>query len=138
MKKHGWPELMHDYIHAAHSCEFAYGTFDCALFCADWVQIATGVDHARDLRGYTSMKAAYEIIAKFDTLAGLVSHQMGTDTVHPAFLQRGDIVLMCDSPALGDAPEGLGICLGLHSAFPAQKGIIMLRTLDATCGWKVG
>lgn len=138
MKTHGWPEMLHEYIESAMSREFSFGSFDCALFCADWVRLATGVDRAEGLRGYSSMKAAYEIIARFDTLEDLVSHQMGSPAAHPASLQRGDITLMRDNPSLGEAPEGLGICLGLHSAFPAQKGLIWLRTLDAGCGWKVG
>lgn len=137
MKKHGWPELLHDYIDAARLREFAYGAFDCALFCADWVQIATGIDHAVSLRGYDSMAAAYKIIAGYGSIEAMVTALMARDPVHAAFAQRGDIMLVRDHASLGSAPEGLGICLGLHTAVPRDKGLLMIRTLEAASAWKV-
>lgn len=137
MKKHGWPEALHEYIAAAHSREFAYGVFDCALFCADWAQIATGVDHASELRGYDSMKDAYKIIAGYGSIEKMVTALMGRDPIHPAFAHRGDIVLFRDHPSLNGASEGLGICEGVHSWVPRDKGLLHVRTLEAAAAWKV-
>lgn len=137
MRKEGWPEALHDYIAAARKKEFAYGAWDCCLFAADWVLELTGTDYAAELRGYSSMKDAYEILARYGSMEAMVTQLLGVDAGHPAFAQRGDIVLMKDHPSLGGAPEGLGICHGLHSAFPRAKGLIMIRTLEAAAFWKI-
>jgi hypothetical protein len=143
MKKHGWPELLHDYIDAAQSRTFAFGAFDCALFCADWVTIATGVDHASDLRGYDSLLSASRIVFRYGNMKNMVTALLGREPAHAAFAQRGDIVLIreCTTTGTADldgAPEGLGICIGLHSAFPRAEGLITIRTLEAAAAWKVG
>jgi hypothetical protein len=143
MKKHGWPELLDEYIQAAQARVFAYGTFDCCLWCADWVSVATGVDHAATLRGYDSMLEAYKIIATYGSIEKMVTQLLGRGPLHAAMAQRGDIVLM---RAMGGAggriemdgpPESLGICAGLHSAFPHRRGLIMIRTLEASAAWRV-
>jgi len=142
MKKHGWPELLHDYVEASMAREFVYGNFDCCLWAAGWVEIATGIDHASGLRGYDSKTAAYRVIARYGSIEKMVTHLLGRDPIHAAFAQRGDIVLIRERCALGgeiemEAPEGLGICLGLHSAFPRPTGLMMIRTLEAVGAWKV-
>lgn len=144
MKKHGWPEALHDYIDASMSRQFSYGAFDCALFCADWVRIATGVDHAAQLRGYYgSMLEAYKIVGEFGSMEKMVTTLLGRDPIHAAFAQRGDVVLMQERGELGGAvdmggpTEGLGICLGLHSAFARRTGLLMIPTLEAFAAWRV-
>jgi hypothetical protein len=133
---HGWPEHLDDYIMAARAREFSYGDFDCALFCADWIQILTGVDYAKQLRGYDSMKDAYRIIGRFGSVQAMVTELTGIAPTHQAFAQRGDIILMGPCRELGEAVEGLGICVGVRSAFPSVKGIIDLPTLSASLCWK--
>lgn len=137
MKKHGWPRMLSDYIEAAMVKEFSYGSFDCALFCADWVQIATGLDHAKDLRGYDSMRDACRIVGRFGSMQAMVTQLLGAEPIHAAWAQRGDVVLMRCHPSFEGAPEGLGICLGLRSALPAARGIVMVPTLDASAAWKI-
>lgn len=137
MRKEGWPEALHDFIAAARKKEFAYGAWDCCLFAADWALDATGVDYAAELRGYSSMKDAYEILARYGSMEAMVTQLLGASPGHPAFAQRGDIVLIKDHPSLGGAPEGLGICLGLNSAFPRDAGLIMIRTLETAAMWMI-
>lgn len=137
MRKHGWPEALHDYIEAAMKKQFAYGAYDCALFCADWVKIATGVDHAADLRGYDSMLAAYKIIERYGSMEAMVTQLLGADPIHPAWAQRGDVVMLKGHAALDGQPEGLGICLGRTSAFARELGLLMIPTLDAAAAWKI-
>lgn len=126
------------------SREFAFGAFDCCLWSAGWAQIATGADPAADLRGYDSKTAAYRIVSTYGSIEKMVTTLLGRDPIHPAFAQRGDIVLVRDRGAMGaeidmtGAPEGLGICLGLQSAFPRDKGLTMIRTLEASVAWKIG
>jgi len=143
MRKHGWPELLADYIQASLTKQFAYGSFDCALFCADWIQIATGDDPAADLRGYDSMLEAYRIVGRFGSMESMATQLLRSEPCHVAFAQRGDIVLMrsaslvTDAGQVDGAAEVLGICLGRSSAFPNKKGLWMLPTLEAAAAWKI-
>lgn len=144
MRKHEWPQLLDEYVQAAMSREFAFGAFDCCLWAAGWVEVATGADPAAQLRGYDSKTAAYRIVAAHGSIEKMVTTILGRDPIHQAFAQRGDIVLVRERGALGGeidmggAPEGLGICLGLQSAFPREKGLMMIRTLEASAAWKIG
>lgn len=140
MRKEGWAELLATYIETAMAKEFAYGSHDCALFCADWIQIATGVDYAKDLRGYGSVRQAYRIVAKFGSVKAMATALIGVEPIHGAWAQRGDIVLMDNPKLVTDLPEAsatLGICLGRSSAFPAVRGLWMLSTLEAAAAWKI-
>lgn len=137
LRKPNWQELLCEYIEAATKREFSYGAFDCALFCADWVQIATGVDYAAQLRGYDSMLDAYRIIARYGSMQKMVTQLLAKVPVRGSLAQCGDIVSIRDHPALGAAPEALGICVGVHSAFPAKKGCSMIRTHEAPLAWRI-
>jgi hypothetical protein len=138
-RKPNWQELLCEYIEGSANREFAYGkvTVDCALFCADWVLIATDVDYAAELRGYSSLREAYKIIARYGSMEKMVTALLGAAPIAAASARCGDIVLMRDPHFLGGAPEGLGICVGVHTAFPMQKGLTMNRTHHAARAWRI-
>jgi hypothetical protein len=58
-RRDNWPDLLSVYIEEKRSEPFAWGSNDCCLFAADWVQIATGHDIAAQWRGsYTTALGA--------------------------------------------------------------------------------
>ena len=124
MRVQGWESLLAAYTASAPA--FAWGQHDCALWCADWVALATGRDFTADWRGLYSSEA--------DLLAarGLASHadipgSVGLDEINPAFAQRGDVVLH---------PQGcLGICTGLLAVFLTETGLTTLR--GRSRAWRV-
>lgn len=137
MRVHNWPHALHEYLEAVRSREFAYGAFDCCLFAADWVQIATGIDHAAELRGYASKAQAYEIIERYGSIEAMVTQLLEREPIHPAHAQRGDIVLASVPVAQGEAGETIGICEGVHSHFPCARGCVQFRTLRARIAWRI-
>ena len=132
MRIEGWESLLNAYIEQAKTLAFEWGHFDCALWSADWVRIATGNDFASQWRGLYATEAE---------LAGLLADRgfdspqdiptsVGLPAMHPAFAKRGDIVL--------NEQGCLGICNGVVSYFLMERGVTMFRTLSCTYAWKVG
>jgi hypothetical protein len=86
-------ELLAEYLEAMRDREFAFGSFDCALFGADWVKRCTGIDYAEQLRGYSSPLEAYRIVSSYGSLEAMVTALLGREPIAPASAMRGDIVL---------------------------------------------
>ena len=115
-----WPELLAEAIEERRARPFAWGGQDCCLFAADIVATLTGVDHAEKFRGYSSAREAQNVLSDVGGLERLISSLIGP-AVHPSAAGRGDVVL-------ADLDHGatLGICLGLHCAFPGPDGLLFL------------
>jgi hypothetical protein len=119
------------YDHLAANQPFEWGTNDCVLWCADWVQKIIGVDYAADFRGkYASDGEASAIMqaAGFASIADLVSAHLPEVTVNKA--RRGDIVLH---------PMGMvGICDGAHAHFLTVGRPTQISFTLCTNAWSVG
>lgn len=137
LRKHGWPEALHEYLAAAREREFAYGTFDCALFAADAVKAMTDIDYAAQLRGYGSRDEAYAIIGRFGSIEAMITQLLDTQPKHPAFAHSGDVVLAPIPTAAAESGETIGICEGVHSIFPAARGWLKHPTLRARLAWSI-
>jgi hypothetical protein len=87
--------LLTDYLVAAAGRRFAYGSFDCGLFLADWIKHRRGIDPAAALRGrYTQLDEVPGIAARgglLRILAGLGRSYGLKVTRHPAI---GDVALV--------------------------------------------
>jgi hypothetical protein len=56
-------EALAAYLADAAGRRFAYGSFDCFLFAADWCVRARGIDPARDIRGrYATFEQGLELV----------------------------------------------------------------------------
>lgn len=69
-RRKDWSNRLVGYLDQVKSELFDYGTNDCALFCAGAVEAMTGVDFAKDFRGYETRD---EGIAKMNAL-GFADH----------------------------------------------------------------
>jgi hypothetical protein len=131
-----WEQLLADFIHERHSMPFKWGSNDCCMFASDWALLATGVDPAKDFRGYKSKIAAERILAGQGVadVGGLVDKVCGAYLVGKPLLManRGDWVL-------GQRGEGiaLGICVGAHCAFVGPRGLEFLALLECLKAYKI-
>jgi hypothetical protein len=113
-----WPDLLTAYIERKRHEAFAWGSNDCCLFAADWVQIATGHDIAAQWRGqYASALSAHRALNRGGGIERLVD-EAGGMKIATALARRGDLVAQ-------DGGDGvaLGICVGSVAAFLARDGL---------------
>jgi hypothetical protein len=131
MRIEGWERLLAEYIRQVYDSVFVWGQNDCALWCADWVKLATGQDLAAEWRGqYASEDELRALMEqrRFPSYEA-IADSTGFAVVSVKFAQRGDIVLSPDGP--------LGICNGMISHFIMEKGMTRLPTLRCAKAWKV-
>lgn len=101
-----WPRKLNLYLQDADKRYRAdgllWGVFDCAIFAADWVKIATGDDPMADYRGrYDSAEsAAAALKSRHGSIVKAMSAIFGAGA-HPAMGQRGDIAWRRRENALG-------------------------------------
>ncbi|HEY0684770.1 MAG TPA: hypothetical protein VGD45_20705 [Steroidobacter sp.] len=101
-----WPELLAEYVESRRTRPFEWGSNDCALFLADWIVTATGVDHAKRWRRYKTASGAAAIVKRNGGMrrlalnAGLAEKAVG-------MAQRGDGVL-----AVLEGRETFGVVAG--------------------------
>jgi hypothetical protein len=125
----GWETLLARHI--ADPPPFEWGQNDCALWCADWLNKATGQDFSSHWRGtYTTENELLLLMTEqgFWSPRDIADHHL--ERVSVPLAQRGDIVLHPHC--------ALGICDGTFSYFLTEAGITRLGTLRCPCAWKVG
>jgi len=126
----GWEKLLHEYIEATKSLTFEWGKNDCALWCADWVNMCIGKDYAELWRGRYSSEIHLRELLKargLDSFGDIADCYEEPKDIK--FITRGDIVLH---------PIGtLGICTGIDSVFITERGFIVEKTHKCLKGWKV-
>jgi hypothetical protein len=101
MRTDHWEIKLDQYLDEKFDTPFEWGTHDCALFAANWIELLTGVDVAGEYRGkYDSELGAYKLIRKVtggSTPADCMTRactEFDFIEEHPSVLyaQRGDIV----------------------------------------------
>lgn len=131
------------FLNEAAARPFAWGSFDCLLWLADWVRIKRGVDPAGDLRGrYCSMLQAARIVREKGGMVRLVEGQLkaaGLSTVNVG--ARGDIAIVSVGGAGGEhfGNEAGAILLGGTAVLMCQEGLCMPRLAEVPvlAAWKV-
>lgn len=113
MRHADWPERLAAFIDAHRRAAFRWGENDCALFAADWVLEATGVDPAAQWRGYASEAEAQAIIDAAGGMRSLVSLPERATT---GLAQRGDVVL-----AEHEGQQVFGVVVGDMYAAPGAR-----------------
>lgn len=130
MRVEGWEKLLTAYIETARKTRFEWGSKDCALWCADWVNTCTGKDYACEWRGkYHNEEELRQLLngRGFDSYGDIADYYQKPVPIHEVC--RGDIVLH---------PIGtLGICTGIDSVFIMENGMLIEKTHKCLKGWKV-
>ena len=131
-RRDNWPKLLAQFIEARRAQPFAWGSNDCCIFAADWVEICTGEDHAKVWRGrYTSALGAARVLDEAGGVEALVD-ALGLQRIAPKLAGRGDIVAQ-------EAGRGmtLGICLGETTAYTAKTGLLFGPITNVETAWKI-
>lgn len=131
-RRDNWPKLLAQFIEARRAQPFAWGSNDCCIFAADWVEICTGEDYAKSWRGrYSSAIGAVRFLDQAGGLEALVD-ALGLQRVAPQLAGRGDIIAQ-------EAGRGvtLGICLGVTTAFAAKTGLVFGPITNVETAWKI-
>lgn len=137
MRALDWPEKLSDAIEAARARPFKWGEHDCCLFAANVVQSIADVDYAASFRGkYDSEIGAARLIAPYGSLETMIDSILD-EKVHPAFAQRGDVVLGAIGLNDGAQVDALGICIGVYSVLAGPEGLSFSRTSGARVAWKI-
>jgi hypothetical protein len=132
LRKENWPDLLAEYVDKRRKEPFAWGSNDCCLFAADWVQACTGTDYASAWRGrYTGKLGAARFLDEAGGLGALVD-SLGMERVLPSQAGRGDVVMQ----EAGRGPS-LGICLGASTAFVNDNGLIFGAIKKVEKAWRI-
>lgn len=125
-----WPERLAAFVEARRRAPFVWGENDCALFAADWVREATGVDHAEAWRGYATEVEARAII---DTAGGM--DRLVPLPARPVLsAQRGDVVLAEQD----DGRQTFGVVIGGGMyACPGPRGLVFRPIAEAFAAFEV-
>lgn len=135
MKNSRWPSLLAEFIEGRMFKPFAWGVNDCAMFCADWIHTATGVDPAAEFRGtYSSEAEADAVLARF---LGSIEYVVGGilkrhESVH--FAKRGDIVMFMNH---GRRTLGIVDLHGSRIMSPGKDHMEFFYIGDGVCAWEV-
>jgi hypothetical protein len=115
---------------------FQWGANDCCTFTSDWIAMRSGEDPASGVRGTyrTALGAARVLKARngVDGIARAFCTAKGWAEVHPAFSQRGDVMVYQTEHG-----PALGICCGHSSAFVYTDGVKYVETLKCSTAWRV-
>jgi len=127
-----WPDLLTAYIERKRHEAFAWGSNDCCLFAADWVELCTGKDYAETWRGrYSSGLGAVRVLDQAGGVEALVD-ALRLHRVAPQQARRGDIVAQQAGGGIT-----LGICLGLNTAFVAKTGLVFMPISNVETAWRI-
>lgn len=129
---HKWQAVMAAEFDAARDRPFKWNGWSCFDFVAHVYIAITGADDPRDLfPRYRTEAEAEAVMAAEGGPAGILTRVLG-EPVHPAWAQRGDIVLA----DFGRGPQP-GVCAGLWTFSPGARGLEHRPTLQAINAWKV-
>lgn len=127
-----WPVRYGAFVAARHGVAFAWGSNDCVLFAADFIQAFTGTDLAADFRGrYSDAVGAMRLIRSEGGLAEAVQARLGVP-LPGVFARIGDLVLLDMA-----GREALGVCNGCELLGPGAHGIQPQPLSAAVMAWRI-
>jgi len=137
-RKFQWERTLANRIWTARELTFAWGKFDCAIWTADWIRDATGVDPAANYRGKYSDEAGAAAIFGSDlgAFAATIAAQIGAPEVRRTFARRGDIVFVDNGTPAGCL--GVVNLCGQRAACVMQKGMTLVRMERWRRAWQIG
>lgn len=118
MRLADWDVRLADWAQSALGRRFCWGKTDCALLAFEAFDALTGGDLAGAYRGqYAGSAGARAFMRRWDIDAARVLRASGCRDVHPAFAQRGDIILANDGQWLC-----AHVCLGARLLMAPRGG----------------
>lgn len=113
---------------------FAYGTMDCSMWAALWVQQQTGIDLAASWRGQYRTEAEYRrLLAAEGNLVRVAARAMkriGAQQIPPAEAEPGDIGIIVTE-------KGPALAVRGQLAWLAKTGDQLSSTPHASFAWRI-
>jgi hypothetical protein len=143
-KEHYLTDHLPQFIESRLHTPFVWGSNDCALFAADAVLAATGVDIAEDFRGkYDSKLGAFRTIKEvtggstIEDAAAYCAEKHGLkECQFPLMAKRGDLVIVHNN--LGEKVAGIVGLNGRHVYVPGDNGLVHFSIMGVIRAWSVG
>lgn len=142
-RRSDWVAALESYLIGCSTKHFRYGDIDCALFAADWVQVATGVDLAAEYRGKYACAFGAARALKEIAHGGLIeaaTRALGNPLAAPEGAHRGDIALAPVVTETGRVGAALAIVdlSGARLVALGPSGLTRAPLTQATLAWSVG
>jgi Domain of unknown function (DUF6950) len=120
--------------HVGNTAPFVLGTMDCSLWCADWVQMQTGVDLAAEWRGTYSTEQQYQalLLAKggLVRVAAQALKLVAARRIEPVNAKPGDIGIIVTT-------KGPALAIRGQLAWMAKTGDQLSTAPVATFAWRL-
>jgi hypothetical protein len=135
-----WPALLARHILEATDRAFEWGRHDCSVFAADGILAITGRDPIARARGrYACEKRAAVILREIGGLgvpeaAETLMIEFGAPPVHPAFAQRGDLILIRVPVAHLRPNAGVGGAAGVRAENNQPGGALRAEKQERAAG----
>lgn len=134
-----WEARLVDFLIARATTPFKWGASDCCLFACDAINAISGEDPAAWFRGrYDDHRGAVLALREFsdggdlEAVAEKIALEQGFDEIPPAFMQRGDCVLIET-----DAGKALGVVADYRVAAQGPAGLVLGNELRILRSWAV-
>lgn len=113
-----------EYITRHLRVPFCWGTHDCVLFAAGWVELATGIDHLAEVPRWTTKREAMRALRAHGGLERLLDERF--KRTHPNLAADGSLALYRDAICLFSGPHIVG---------PGPDGLNFINRMEAQCAW---
>jgi len=129
--------MLSAYLLRCYAQPFQYGVMDCGLFVAGAIEAMTGVDVARELRGYHNRAQAFASIRQvcgrrnMTAIADHLATQFGIAEVPLLMAGRGDAV------QFRTGRLGLVAMHGTELLTPYKDGLLRLPLNQAVRAWRI-
>lgn len=110
---------------------FAWGSNDCAIFAADWIEHATGERLMEHMRWHTNAREALRTLRESD-LRSIATAALG-EPISPLMARVGDVVVIRTGKR-----EALAVCNGGTAIAPGPEGMVAIPMSEALAAWRVG
>ena len=128
-----WKAKLIDYLAAASHRPFVFGSFDCAIFSFEAVEVMTGLDlHSRYRNRYSTLAGGIKLVRKDgfrDHVALMAAH---FEEIAPSFAQAGDIAVVPTSDG-----HALGVVQGEYIYVLGQESLTTVSLLTALRAFRV-
>jgi hypothetical protein len=127
-----WQLRMQAFVRERRNMPFAWGTNDCALFAADFVEAITGERVCHELRGHEDVRQAMRALSLIGGVRSLATLALG-EPVAVSFASVGDVVVI-----QAGKREALSVCNGGAALAPGPDGVVAVSMQQALAAWRVG
>lgn len=125
-----WPELLAAYIEECMDKPFAWGSHDCIMMAANWIERASG--HRVFSSTYADAEGAARKLKQEGGITEAISRVLGEPLLVTKRAQRGDIAVVdCKGRLCA------GIVLTEFVAGPGAQGLVYVSRAQMHAAWRV-